>query len=77
MVRGKQAFESINWEFIWKAVSHYGLPCKYIRILQAFFHDTISAVGHNEIMVDSPLGLMSDLVLDREIFKGLLYLMCA
>ena len=43
----KAAFDSINREFIWKAFSHYGLPCKYIRILQAFFHDTISAVRHN------------------------------
>ena len=43
----KAAFDSINRTFIWKAFSHYGLPCKYIRILQAFFHDTISAVRHN------------------------------
>ena len=28
----KAAFDSINREFIWKAFSHYGLPCKYIRI---------------------------------------------
>ena len=38
---------SINREFIWKAFSHYLLPCRYIRILQAFFHNTISAVRHN------------------------------
>ena len=43
----KAAFDSINRDFIWKAFSHYGLPCKYIRILQAFFHNTISAVRHN------------------------------
>ena len=43
----KAAFDSINREFIWKAFSHYGLPCKYIRILQAFFHGAISAVRHN------------------------------
>ena len=38
------AFDSISRECIWKAFSHYGLPCEYIRILQVFFHDTISAV---------------------------------
>lgn len=43
----KAAFDSIDRNYIWKAFSHYGLPCKYIRIIQAFFNGTVSAVRHN------------------------------
>ncbi|KAI8477652.1 hypothetical protein Bbelb_446140 [Branchiostoma belcheri] len=43
----KAAFDSINREFIWKAFAFYGLPGKYIRVLQAFFHKTVSAVRVN------------------------------
>ena len=48
----KAAFDSINREYIWKAFNHYGLPCKYIRILQAFFCSTVSAVRHNGELSD-------------------------
>ena len=43
----KAAFDSIDRYYIWKAFSHYGLPCKYIRIIQAFFNGTVSAVRQN------------------------------
>ena len=43
----KAAFDSINRNYIWKAFSCYGLPNKYIRIIQAFFNGTVSAVRHN------------------------------
>ena len=46
-VDSKAAFDSIDRNYIWKAFSHYGLPCKYIRIIQAFFNGTVSAVRHN------------------------------
>lgn len=46
----KAAFDSINRDFIWKAFFHYGLPSKYIRIIQAFFRGTTSAV-----MIDGEL----------------------
>ena len=48
----KAAFDSINREYIWKAFNHYVLPCKYIRILQAFFCGTVSAVRHNGELSD-------------------------
>ena len=40
----KAAFDSIKRDFIWKAFEHYGMPSKYIRIIQAFFNSTVSAV---------------------------------
>ncbi|KAL5260783.1 hypothetical protein ACHWQZ_G010812 [Mnemiopsis leidyi] len=43
----KAAFDSINRDFIWKAFEHYGLPDKYIKIFQAFFKNTESAVRVN------------------------------
>ena len=43
----KAAFDSINRGFIWRAFDHYGLPQKYIRVLKAFFNNTLSAVRHN------------------------------
>ena len=43
----KAAFDSMDRYYIWKAFSHYGLPCKYIRIIQAFFNGTVSAVRQN------------------------------
>ena len=43
----KAAFDSINRAFIWRALEHYGLPQKYIRVFQAFFRSTVSAVRHN------------------------------
>ena len=43
----KAAFDSINRDFIWKAFAHYGLPPKYIRVMQAFFRNTVSAVRLN------------------------------
>ena len=43
----KSAFDCINRDFMFKAFRHYGLPCKYIRILYAFFDGTMSAVRVN------------------------------
>ena len=43
----KSAFDCINRNFIWKGFSHYGLPGKYIRVIQAFFNGTVSAIRHN------------------------------
>ncbi|KAL5246977.1 hypothetical protein ACHWQZ_G018993 [Mnemiopsis leidyi] len=43
----KAAFDSINRDFIWKAFENYGLPDKYIKIFQAFFKNTESAVRVN------------------------------
>ena len=43
----RAAFDSIRRDFIWKAFDHYGLPQKYIRIMQAFFAATTSAVRFN------------------------------
>ena len=43
----KSAFDCINRDFIWKAFRHYGLPEKYVRVLQAFFDGTVSAVRHD------------------------------
>ena len=40
----KAAFDSIERGFIWKAFAHYGLPCKYIRVIKTFFDTTVSAV---------------------------------
>ncbi|XP_063686061.1 uncharacterized protein LOC134819840 [Bolinopsis microptera] len=40
----KAAFDSIRREFIWSRMRHYGLPEKYVRIFQAFFNGTMSAV---------------------------------
>ena len=48
----KSAFDCINREFIWKALDHYGLPSKYIRIVQAFFDGTASAVRVNGELTD-------------------------
>ena len=43
----KSAFDCINRDIMFKAFRHYGLPCKYIRILYAFFDGTMSAVRVN------------------------------
>ena len=40
----KAAFDSINRDYIWKCLRQYGLPSKYVRIIQAFFTNTASAV---------------------------------
>ncbi|KAL5254332.1 hypothetical protein ACHWQZ_G013943 [Mnemiopsis leidyi] len=48
----KSAFDCINREFIWKALDHYGLPSKYIRIVQTFFEGTVSAVRVNGELTD-------------------------
>ena len=42
----KAAFDSINRGFIWRALEHYGLPNKYIRMIKAFYNGTVSAVKH-------------------------------
>ena len=57
----KAAFDSINRDFIWRAFTHYGLPGKYLRIIQAFFANTASAVKvdgelSNWFMVNSGTG---------------------
>jgi hypothetical protein len=43
----KAAFDLINWDFIWKAFQHYGLPTKYINVFKAFFREIESAVHVN------------------------------
>ena len=48
----KAAFDSIRRDFIWKSMRHYGLPEKYIRIFQAFFNGTMSAVRVNGELTD-------------------------
>ena len=40
----KAAFDSVRRDFIWASMRHYGLPEKYIRIFQAFYNGTVSAV---------------------------------
>ena len=40
----KAAFDSVDREFIWSTLHHYGLPQKYIRIFKAFYANTQSAV---------------------------------
>ena len=48
----KAAFDSINRQFIWRSLEHYGLPEKYIRIMKAFFSHTVSAVRVNGEVTD-------------------------
>ena len=48
----KAAFDSIRRDFIWTSMRHYGLPEKYIRIFQAFFNGTMSAVRVNGELTD-------------------------
>ena len=40
----KAAFDSIRRDFIWASMRHHELPEKYVRIFQAFFNGTVSAV---------------------------------
>ena len=40
----KAAFDSVNREYIWTTLEHYGLPEKYIRVFKAFYTGTKSAV---------------------------------
>ena len=39
----KAAFDSVNRDYIWSALEHYGLPEKYINIFKAFYSNTESA----------------------------------
>ena len=48
----KAAFDSIDRQFIWRSLQHYGLPDKYIRIMRAFFSHTVSAVRVNGELTD-------------------------
>ena len=48
----KAAFDSIDRQFIWRSLQHYGLPDKYIRIMKAFFSHTVSAVRINGELTD-------------------------
>ena len=48
----KAAFDSIDRQFIWRSLQHYGLPEKYIRIMKAFFSHTVSAVRINGELTD-------------------------
>ena len=48
----KAAFDSIRRDFIWASMRHYGLPEKYVRIFQAFFDGTVSAVRVNGELTD-------------------------
>ena len=51
-VNFKAASDSIDRQFIWRSLQHYGLPDKYIRILKAFFSHKISAVRVNGELTD-------------------------
>ena len=45
----KATFDSIRRDCIWASMRHYyGLPEKYVRIFQAFFNETVSAVRVDE-----------------------------
>ena len=48
----KAAFHSIDRQFIWRGLQHYGLPDKYIRMMKASFSHTISAVRVNGELTD-------------------------
>ena len=48
----KTAFDSIDRQFIWRSLQHYGLPDKYIRIMKASFSHTICAVRVNGELTD-------------------------
>ena len=52
MVDFKAAFDSIGRDIIWASMRHYGLPEKYVRIFQAFFNGTVSAVRVNGELTD-------------------------
>ena len=43
----KAAFDSIDRNFIWTSLKHYGMPIKYINIFNAFYRNTMSAVRVN------------------------------
>ena len=40
----KAAFDSVNRDYMWAALKHYGMPLKYISIVKAFYVNTSSAV---------------------------------
>ncbi|XP_059139501.1 uncharacterized protein LOC131927735 [Physella acuta] len=42
----EKAFDSVNRDVIWKLMSHYGIPKKFISITQKLFEDTTSRVIH-------------------------------
>ena len=48
----KAVFDSIRRDFIWASMRYYGLPEKYVRIFQAFFNGTMSAVRVNRELMD-------------------------
>ena len=48
----KAAFDSIDRNFIWRSMQHYGLPVKYIILMKAFYTNTVSAVKVNGELSD-------------------------
>ena len=48
----KAAFDSVNRDYIWSALEHYGLPEKYINIFKAFYSNTESAVRVDDDLTD-------------------------
>ena len=48
----KAAFDSVDRQYIWSALEHYSLPQKYIKIFQAFYSDTISAVRIGDFLTE-------------------------
>ena len=40
----KAAFDSVNRDYMWVALKHYGMPLKFISIFEAFYENTSSAV---------------------------------
>ena len=63
-VNYRAAFYSMGRDFIWIAFDHNGLPQKNIRIMQAFFAATTSAVRFN-----GELSVMLRLALVRVTFR--------
>ena len=48
----KAAFDSVNREYIWACMKHYGIPTKYINIFKCFYADTVSAVRINDELTE-------------------------
>ena len=63
----KAAFDSINKEYIWVALEHYGLLGKYVHIFKSFLMGLLALLC---IIMNYRFGLMLALALDKGIFKA-------
>ena len=43
----EKAFDSVDREVIWKLMHHYGIPPKFIDIIQQLYENSTSQVIHN------------------------------